>query len=79
MQFKPWHINPKKNFGTSTGFKPVASAMLCVSVAMLYHLSNELTNTLRAGEFVEFVFKPVKGMKHEDDVNCGNTNVLTFV
>ena len=45
--------------------------MLCVNAAMLYHLSNELTNTLRAGQFVEFVLKPVKGMKHERPRRCG--------
>ena len=32
------------------------------------------THTLGAGQFVEFIEKPVKGMNHEDYVNCGNTN-----
>ena len=39
-------INPKKNFGTSTGFEPMASAL--ASLAMKNH-------TLGAGQFVEFI------------------------
>ena len=34
MQFKKLQINPKKNFGTSTGFEPTASvlALQCYTI-----------------------------------------------
>ena len=59
LRFDQSQLSPKNVFGASTGFEPMASALVLqwsTNWAMKTH-------TLRAGQFVEFIV-PVKGMKH---------------
>ena len=51
LQFKLLQINPQNVFGTSTGFKPTASA-LALQCSTIWAMK---THTLRAGQFVEFI------------------------
>ena len=53
-------------------FNGIRTHGLCVSAAMLYHLSYEGL-TLGAGQFVEFIFT-VKEMKYEKDVSSWHRN-----
>ena len=71
LRFKQSQLSPKNVFGASTGFGPMASALV------LQCSTNwaTKTHTLGAGQFVEFI-APVKGMKHEHYVNCGHTNEM---
>ena len=56
------------------GFKPMASVLLLQCSDQFYWAIK--THTLRAGQFVEFIFTDERNeIKHKDDVNCRNTNL----
>ena len=64
----------KKDFGASTGFEPVASALALQCSTSL----TMKTHTLEAGQFIEFI-NPWKERNTEwNDVNCGNTNEMSW-
>ena len=70
-QLKP----EKKDFGASTRFEPVASAL---ALQCSTNLSYEDPYTLEAGQFIEFI-SPWKERNTEwNDVNCGNTNEMSI-
>ena len=59
---------PEKDFGTSTGFEPVASTLALQCSTKLSYEDPDIESRPSSS-------KLLKGMKHEDDVNCGNTNL----